>query len=134
MISIVNTYAWRKPIAHSKQVTSNTISQGKIHNPCILVVFHVGIKANKNPNNIFKSVCPDIKFANSLIAKLKTLEKYEINSIIIKNGNIFIGTPLGTNKLKKLYLCTDTPIILIPINDVNAKKKVTANELVIVYV
>jgi hypothetical protein len=132
--NIVNTYACKKPIANSKQVTRATISHGKNQKRWLLVAFHVGINANKNPNNIFSNVWPDIRFANNRIAKLNTLEKKEINSMITKKGSICEGTPLGTNKLKKLYFCILMPIRFIPIKEVNDKKKVTISELVIVYV
>jgi hypothetical protein len=132
VINIVNTYACKKPIANSKTVTRAIINQGKNQKTWLFVEFHVGINANKNPNKIFSNVWPDIRFANNRIAKLNTLEKNEINSIIIKNGRICIGTPLGTNKLKKLYFCIFIPIRFIPIKELNAKNKVTTIELVMV--
>ena len=53
------------------------------------------------PAKIFNSVCPDIKFANNRIDKLNTRATYEIISMIIKNGAIANGAPLGKNKAKK---------------------------------
>jgi hypothetical protein len=53
--------------------------------------------------------------ANKRILKLNTFAIYETNSIIIKNGAIANGTPLGKNKLVIFHLCLNNPIILIPI-------------------
>ena len=43
--------------------------------PIKLYIDALVIISQANPNNIFKSVCPDIILANNLIDKLKTLDK-----------------------------------------------------------
>lgn len=52
------------------------------------------------PVNMFNKVCPDIKFANKRIAKLKAREMYETNSIQVNKGNIKIGK-LGKKNLNQ---------------------------------
>ena len=49
--------------------------------------------------------------ANNLIAKLKTLEKKEIDSITIRAGIINKGTPLGKKTLKILLWWYNIPQI-----------------------
>jgi hypothetical protein len=63
-------------------------------------------------------VCPDIKLAKSRIAKLKALAIYDINSIIIKKGNIKIGAD-GTKIFKNLVFKKKKP---------NCVKKITIDE------
>jgi hypothetical protein len=57
----------------SKPVITIIIHNGKnppnTHNVFFKNIIHV------NKDNIFNNVCPDIKFANNLIAKLNTLAK-----------------------------------------------------------
>jgi len=89
---------------------------------------------HKNPINIFKSVWPDIIFANNLTDKLITLEKYEIISIITKAGIIIIGTPLGKNNLNIFHLFMNMPIIFAPPKNIIAIYNVIIKELVIVKV
>jgi len=62
-----------------------------------------------NPAKIFNNVCPDIKFANNRIDKLKTRATYEIISIIIRNGAMANGAPLGKKRAKKLNPCLRIP-------------------------
>ena len=50
----------------------------------------------------------------------------EMNSIVISNGTITKGTPLGKNKAKNLKPCVCMPIILIPMKIDNAKLNVKA--------
>ena len=87
-------------------------------------------RIHAKPINIFNKACPDIIFANKRILKLKTRAIYEINSRRIKKGAITSGTPLGRNKFNIFHFCWNTPIRLIPIKCVDAKKKVTIKELV----
>lgn len=78
------------------------------------------------PAIIFNKVCPEVIFANNRIAKVKTLTKYERNSIEISKGTIINGTFLGKKREKKFRPWVFKPIILIPIkidND-NANVKV----------
>lgn len=83
----------------------------------IIKTIQTGIKPPRihpppNPNIIppnFAKICnkvwPDIIFANNLIAKLNNRAKYEIISIIIKNGTITIGVFAGKNKEKNSTPC-----------------------------
>ena len=95
-------YACKNAIENSKPTTVNTIVSGtRFHSQCItleVIITHI------NEIKIFNKMCPDNIFANNRIAKLKTLEIYEIYSIKIKNGTITSGTPSGKNKTKNVCL------------------------------
>ncbi len=92
-------------------------------------------KANfVKPVIIFKRACPDIMLANKRIAKLKILDIYEINSMIMRNRPMASGVPLGRNMLKKLLPVFWNPMkfILMKIPKVSVKIKI--KELVTVKV
>ena len=127
---MTNTYACKKAIKISKHIIIVTRIQGKTAN-IIKSIFDVN-NPHENPIKIFNKACPDIIFANKRILKLNTRAIYETISIRIKNGAIGKGDPLGKNKSVKDHLIKTTPIKLIPIKCIAAKKKVTTNELVIV--
>lgn len=63
---------------------------------------------------ICNNVCPDIKFANKRIDKLKALDTYEIISTTNKIGIKAVGIPLGINKLKNANFCKKNPKIVKP--------------------
>jgi hypothetical protein len=84
------------------------------------------------PAIIFNSVCPDIIFAKSRIARLKTLVMYDTSSIGINNGASARLTPLGRKNPKKCSPCSRIAIIFIPVNSIKAKLNVTNRWLVIV--
>jgi hypothetical protein len=98
----MKTYACKNAIENSKPTTVNTIVSGtRFHSQCIplkVMITHI------NEIKIFNKMCPDNIFANNRIARLKTLEIYEIYSIKIKNGTITSGTPSGKNKTKNVCL------------------------------
>lgn len=71
-------------------------------------------------------------FANKRMLRLKTLATYDTNSIKTSKGAIASGVPLGKNKFCISHLCCTTPIMLIPMKCVAAKKNVITNELVAV--
>jgi hypothetical protein len=49
---------------------------------------------------ILKGVCPANIFANNRTARLNGRMRYETISMVTRNGNNNLGTPLGTNKFK----------------------------------
>jgi hypothetical protein len=53
------------------------------------------IIVQEKPIRIFSRACPDIMFANSRIERLNILATYETPSIIVRNGAIRNGAPLG---------------------------------------
>ena len=67
----------------------------------------------ENPINIFKRACPLDMFANKRMLRLKTLAKYEINSIIKIKGAKAKGTPDGKKRLKKSHPLFQTHIKFI---------------------
>ena len=84
-------------------------------------------KFDKIANNVW----PDIKFANNRIPKLKGLEKYEIISITIKNGNnIGLIFAVGIKVLINLLFCDFKPIIIIAIKKEKLRVKATVTWLV----
>lgn len=126
----MNTYACNKAIPNSKIVTAIMIIKG---NKCRK--YQIPPKDNivqANPAIIFNNVCPDIIFAKSRIDKLKTRDTYDAISMGTNRGANAICIPLGRKNPKKCSLCFFIEIILIPINNVNAKLNVTKMWLVIV--
>jgi len=61
-------------------------------------------KDHENPFRIFNNAWPDIILANKRIAKLKTLAKKDITSILTTPGAIISGTPFGKNKRPIFHL------------------------------
>ncbi len=80
----------------------------------------LNIKALK----IFNKVCPANIFANNRTDKLNGRIKYETNSITTKNGTSGLGTPLGTNNLKKFSWLLNKLIMVMPTNTEKAIWKV----------
>ena len=87
-------------------------------------------KADTKPAKTFKSVWPANIFANSRTDKLIGLERYEMISIGINNGNMYHGNPGITKKLKNLMPCLTNPKTVTNINTPKAKAKVTITWLV----
>lgn len=100
---IVNTYACKKAISNSRNITAVTINHGKI---AIRLIRDTDVNsAQEKPIRIFKRACPDSMLANNRILKLKTRATYETSSIKIRNGIIAKGAPEGKNRLHNSHPC-----------------------------
>jgi len=113
----VKTYACIKAIINSKPKIKN-INIVAMIKPKKLFVNINELKAHR----INSRVCPDIKFANNHIDKLKALAIYDINSIIIKNGSITAGAE-GTNIFKNFFFKKRKPSNVKNITRDDDKKK-----------
>jgi hypothetical protein len=69
---------------------------------------------------ILKGVCPANIFANNRTARLNGRMRYETISMVTRNGNNNLGTPLGTNKFKNPIWLLTILIKVIPIKIDNA--------------
>lgn len=58
------------------------------------------------------------------MAKLNPLETYDTISIRTNKGNKAAGTPLGTNKFKKVHFCFKNPNIVKPTTEEKPNIKV----------
>ena len=62
-----------------------------------------------NPAKTFIIVCPAIIFAKRRTAKLRGLERYEINSIGTNSGSKNTGNPCGANLPRNFGPCITNP-------------------------
>ena len=123
---MINTYACNIPISISKMFIKPTISNGTINK------LDWDIKINQiKLVSIFKSVWPDIIFANKRIAKLNNLAVNEIISIKIKKGLNKNGAPLGKKSEKNCNPCVLKPKKQLLKKVKKDKKNVTVKWLVI---
>jgi hypothetical protein len=130
VISKVKTYACKKAIRSSRNITAVTIAHGKTE---IKIIREPDSnKVQEKPIKILSRACPDSMFANSRMLKLKTRATYETASINTKNGIIKSGAPDGKNKLFISHPCWFAAIVLIPIKCANEINSVKIKELVIV--
>jgi len=117
--NVIKTYACKKQIATSKQVTMNVIIHGKIKKK----LNHPGIKKilKEKEINICCNMCPESIFANRRIVKLKSLAKYDTVSKKIRNHVKLNGKPFGIKIPKKFHLWYIIPTKLIAKNIVTTK-------------
>lgn len=90
------------------------------------------INVQQKEDNIFINAWPAVILANNLIAKLKTLTEYDINSNTNNNGDNNKGVLCGKNKFINFTPLYKTPIIFKPIKNDKDKKNVTVKWLVTV--
>jgi len=70
VIRMVKTYACKKAIRSSKNITAVTIAHGNIE---MTIISEPEIRsAQEKPIRILRSACPDIIFANNRMLRLRT--------------------------------------------------------------
>ena len=117
-------YACKKAIPNSNTKIANKRINGKM-----TIKFFILHKYKIESANIWTNVCPAIILADNLIAKLKDLIIYDINSKIIIIGYNNKGTS-GTNNFKNLTLNLIKPIKKIPKHKLKEKYNVQIKWLV----
>ena len=119
-----------KLTAISSPISATKIAKGSsVTTAAMIPVVNIGAR---NPDRILSSVCPATIFANSRTPSDTARARYEMISIGTSSGIRAVGAPVGTKKLKKCSLCSDSDRIVTPRKIVTLSPSATIIEVVTV--